>query len=149
MILGRFRLRESHPQSLLSLISVAYLNQPVYKQIVFGKTPLSCFIVLRNWKINWLSYNHNSLRQGRKTTKEKEPNKNGEQARPPIVTETPSTSELQARAGEGVKVALLRLSLPETVKIPLPLPVVPTEHRSLPKVSFSTHLFVFKLTRFN
>ena len=42
--------------------------------------------------------------------------------------------------------ALLRLSLLETVKISLPLLVVPTKHRTLPKVSFSTHLFVFKIT---
>ncbi|KAG6599070.1 hypothetical protein SDJN03_08848, partial [Cucurbita argyrosperma subsp. sororia] len=99
MILGHFRLRESHPQSLLSLISMAYALESTYLSLGKGE------------------------RQPRKRA---EPNKNGEQARPPIVIETTSTSELQTRAGEGVQVALLRLSLPEIVKIPPPLPVVPT-----------------------
>ncbi|KAG6601737.1 hypothetical protein SDJN03_06970, partial [Cucurbita argyrosperma subsp. sororia] len=80
--------------------------------------PLRTGFLISTVEFPQFQYLGKGLRQGRKTTKEKEPNKNGEQARPTIVTETTSTSELQARAGEGVKVALLRLSLPQTVKIP-------------------------------
>ncbi|KAG6588553.1 hypothetical protein SDJN03_17118, partial [Cucurbita argyrosperma subsp. sororia] len=80
--------------------------------------PLRTGFLISTVEFPQFQYLGKGLRQGRKTTKEKEPNKNGEQARPTIVTETTSTSELQARAEEGVKVALLRLSLPETVKIP-------------------------------